>query len=81
MLTDEMKVARVLANKSMREAGDALGLTGEAYRLREIGVQTPTGAELALLARLYGGAVADLFPSYQPSEGEQLFAVEFGRAA
>lgn len=81
MLTEEMKVARILAGKSTREAGFALGLKGETYRQKELGNIGINGAELALLARLYGKPMAELFPSYQPSEGEALLVDEMVRAA
>lgn len=77
MLTDEMKEARKVSGKSAREVALALGLTsGEAYRLKEIGKVGITGAELALLARLYGRPMSEIFPSYEPTEGEALLVAE-----
>ena len=82
MLKTEMKVARIMAGKSTKDAAEALGLkSGEAYRLKELGKVGITGAELALLARLYGRPMAEVFPSYEPTEGEALLVSELMVAA
>jgi transcriptional regulator with XRE-family HTH domain len=59
---------------STRKCGAILGISGEAYRLKEIGRSRVTGAELAKLAQSQGETVSEAFPAYQPTEGELLFA-------
>lgn len=71
MLAHEAKAARAIAGFSTDRAGATLGMTGEAYRVREKAGRF-SGAQLALLAHAYGRSLADAFPSYQPSEGEIL---------
>lgn len=80
-LAEQMRAAREHAGESIRAAGMKLGLRGETYRQKELGNIGVTGAELALLADLYGGSVAQLFPAYTPTDGEVLLSAELARAA
>ena len=81
-LTQEMRVARVLAGKSMEDCRKALGYnSAEVYRLREIGKVPITGSELAMLANLYEKPLAECFPSYRPTHGERLLTQELAGAA
>ena len=54
-----------------------MGVSREAYRLRERGAIPFTGAELALLARqLYRHPLFAVFPAYQPTPGELALCAE-----
>lgn len=70
-LADEMKAARARAGKSLAECGALLGISGEGYRKKELGLAPVTGAELATLALAYGTPLMEAFPSYLPTEGER----------
>lgn len=81
MLLEEMKARRLEAGLSFHRVGVALGITGEGYRQKERGNNRVTGAELAILARLYGMAIQEAFPSYVPTEGEVLLSQQIDAAA
>lgn len=80
MIATEMKAFRARHSITIREAGARLGMTGEAFRLRERDGRF-TGSELALLAAWKGETVQAAFPSYRLSDGESALVRQFGHAA
>lgn len=51
---DKLRVARALADMSMRDVGDAVGVSANAIAKYEAGTMTPQSSVLVALAKLYG---------------------------
>jgi transcriptional regulator with XRE-family HTH domain len=71
-LTEQLRYWRGVAGFSTEEAGDAIGVHRNGYSAREAGTAQITGPELALLAKAYKRPLFDIFPAYEPTEGELL---------
>lgn len=81
MIDRELKEFRARHGLSRSAAGLILGMTGESFRLREIGRYSFTAAELARLAESHGEAIQEAFPSYQFTEGERALVRQLSDAA
>lgn len=51
---DKLRVARALANLSLRDVGDAVGVSANAVSKYELGAMHPQSSVLLALAKLYG---------------------------
>lgn len=81
MLEREVKEFRARHGISRPVAGHLLGMTGESFRLREIGRYEFTAAELARLAEANGETIQQAFPSYRFSDAELALARQLKAAA
>ena len=81
MVGSDMKAFRERHGLSVKRAGALLGISGEAYRLKEMGKGPITGGELARLAEACGDTLIKAFPSYSPSEEEQALLRQMTGAA
>ena len=50
----KLRVARALANMSLRDVGDAIGVSANAVSKYELGAMTPQSSVLVSLGKLYG---------------------------
>jgi transcriptional regulator with XRE-family HTH domain len=77
----ELKALRQHRARSLAQCAAVLGITVEGYRLKESGKSPITGQELAALADMYGMALSEAFPSYEPTESERRLARHISEAA
>lgn len=72
---------RLAFGRSREECAQALGITTEGYRLKEIGRSPVTGFDLARLADLFGVPLTVAFPEYEPSADERALVRHLKHAA
>lgn len=77
----ELKDLRKRFGKTLTECADAIGITAEGYRLKEVGERPVTGFDLVRLADLYGMPLRAAFPSYEPTAQEVSLARHLNTAA
>lgn len=75
-----MRILREGAGLSQREVARRIGMSGEAYRKKELGLMGVTSSDLARLAAVYEKSITEAFPEYEPNEGEAALIEDMGAA-